>query len=235
MKRIHLIFLATIFLTTLRLPAQDSTVAGVSVRSFNEEKWKSLTNDLDYPSNAGKAREKPAPQKDASDTESTLPAFAYFFRFLFFGLLTTALIWIIWRVVQEQQSGGASRKNKIGPQQDLTPMILEEGGVSVEGLEGEVQRAAAAGDYRLATRLQYLDVLHTLHQAKLLRWRKEKTNLDYLRELHGTPFYETFQSLTTVFEKSWYGRQALSQAEYEQLQPFITLLQGAAAPKTLRP
>ena len=74
--------------------------------------------------------------------------------------------------------------------------------------------AEAAGNYRLAVRLGYLQVLHALSARHLIDWQPDKTNHHYLRELVGTAWQAGFGTLTRQFEYAWYGEQAPTAAAY---------------------
>lgn len=78
-----------------------------------------------------------------------------------------------------------------------------------------IREAVAAGDFRLAVRLQYLDTLRALARQGIIRWRRDKTNHEYLTELAKTPdIRQGFAALTRRYEYSWYGEFPLSGNEY---------------------
>ena len=86
----------------------------------------------------------------------------------------------------------------------------------------EINRAIAAGNYRLAIRLSYLQVLRELAQRELIQYSHEKTNSDYLQQLSGTRIYKDFFRITRHFEYTWYGGFFLNREVYAQMeQDFI--------------
>jgi hypothetical protein len=73
---------------------------------------------------------------------------------------------------------------------------------------------AEKGDYRSALRYRYLHLIQLLAAGKLIVWRPDKTNHDYLRELAGTPVRDAFRYMTYLFSYTWYGHFDLDEATY---------------------
>ena len=69
----------------------------------------------------------------------------------------------------------------------------------------EIDKAAQQGNYRLAVRLLFLRILKNLSQKNIIRYTQDKTNLDYLVQLHATRYYSDFFRITRNYEYSWYG------------------------------
>lgn len=69
----------------------------------------------------------------------------------------------------------------------------------------EIDKAAALGNYRLAIRLLFLRLLKGLSDKNIIRYKQDRTNLDYLMQLHPTRYYSSFFRLTRHYEYSWYG------------------------------
>jgi hypothetical protein len=78
--------------------------------------------------------------------------------------------------------------------------------------------AIAAGNWREAVRMRYLHSLQLLEAKKLIAPGKDKTNMDYLRELASTNWYKPFASLTLHYEYVWYGQQPLNNGQFSQLE-----------------
>ncbi|MCB0397700.1 MAG: DUF4129 domain-containing protein [Flavobacteriales bacterium] len=80
-----------------------------------------------------------------------------------------------------------------------------------------IDQAIADKQYRTALRLLYLFTLHILHQARLIEWRREKTNHQYLGELKGD-VKEEFKTLTRLYEYGWYGDFEVDEPIYQRAQ-----------------
>ena len=70
----------------------------------------------------------------------------------------------------------------------------------------EIDKAISAGDYRLAIRLMFLRLLKNLSQKKIIEYKQERTNFDYLSQLYPTGYYNDFFRLTRNYEYAWYGK-----------------------------
>ncbi len=81
-------------------------------------------------------------------------------------------------------------------------------------LEALALAARNAGQLREAVRYRYLHSLQLLEKAGLIARTKDKTNMDYLRELGRTGYHQPFASITLQYEYVWYGRMPLSETQY---------------------
>lgn len=78
----------------------------------------------------------------------------------------------------------------------------------------EIDKAASLGNYRLAIRLMYLRVLKNLAEKEIIRYKQDRTNFDYLVQLHQTAHYNGFFRITRHYEYSWYGKFNVSDEAY---------------------
>jgi hypothetical protein len=78
----------------------------------------------------------------------------------------------------------------------------------------EIDKAAQAGNYRLAIRLMFLRLLKNMSEKNVIQYKQEKTNLDYLMQLHNTNYYPVFFRITRNYEYCWYGLFDVSAASY---------------------
>lgn len=86
--------------------------------------------------------------------------------------------------------------------------------VTVTDLEEMARMARSAGQLREAVRLRYLHTLQLLESAGLIIRTKDKTNMDYLRELGRTAFHQSFAAITLQYEYVWYGKMPLSELQF---------------------
>lgn len=78
----------------------------------------------------------------------------------------------------------------------------------------EIDKAAMQGNYRLAIRLMYLRLLKSMSERNIIQYKQDKTNLDYLMQLHTTKYYTNFFRVTRNYEYSWYGKFDVSEQAY---------------------
>lgn len=69
--------------------------------------------------------------------------------------------------------------------------------------------ARKAGEYRKLIRLRYLKLLKELSEARLIEWRPEKTNAEYVQEIPDKRLKRDFARLKRVFDYVWYGEMSI--------------------------
>ena len=79
----------------------------------------------------------------------------------------------------------------------------------------EIEKAAGAGNYRLAIRLMFLRLLKNLSEKNIIQYKHDRTNFDYLLQLVSTKYYNDFFRLTRNYEYSWYGQFPVSEEAYK--------------------
>ncbi|MER3498514.1 MAG: hypothetical protein C4308_07715 [Chitinophagaceae bacterium] len=72
--------------------------------------------------------------------------------------------------------------------------------------ETEITKAVQEKNYRLAIRLLFLQLLTTMNEKKIIQYKPEHTNFDYLSQVFSSGYYKTFFGLTRHYEYAWYGK-----------------------------
>lgn len=103
----------------------------------------------------------------------------------------------------------------------------EEALIKEKDLPKLIQEAIDAKNYQLAIRYYYLLVLKKLVAKETIVWQQEKTNEDYIKEMHQQPsLYADFKTITYLYDYVWYGNFQISETEYytteKQFKNFIT-------------
>ena len=87
--------------------------------------------------------------------------------------------------------------------------------VTADDLLKTAAEMARKGEYRMAIRRAYLALLYELEQRGKLHLHRAKTNRDYLGELKNERYiYPPVASLTTNYERVWYGHGAVTLEDY---------------------
>lgn len=81
-----------------------------------------------------------------------------------------------------------------------------------------IKEAVNAGNFRMATRLLYLQCLKKLADKDYIQWHLNKTNSDYIKEVSGHSWQSLFKKLTYSFEYTWYGEMTLASDDFKNLQ-----------------
>ena len=85
-------------------------------------------------------------------------------------------------------------------------------------------KALEEDDYRTAVRMKFIEILQHLSQVKLIKWKIDKTNRDYVRELRGTEYGSKFQKAASIYEEVWYGNTSINKEQFNALIPNLLLV-----------
>lgn len=88
------------------------------------------------------------------------------------------------------------------------------------------EQFARSGEWRLALRALYLELLATLHRRGRIRYERQRTNGDYVAALRATPLGDDFRRLSLTFDVAWYGNKPFAQADYEQALALVRAIDG---------
>jgi hypothetical protein len=102
------------------------------------------------------------------------------------------------------------RTNEAGEMEEI---ITED--IFAINYQRDIDRAASQGNYRFAIRLMFLRSLKNMSEKNIIRYKQDKTNLDYLMELSPTAYYNGFFRVTRNYEYSWYGQFPVSSEAYQ--------------------
>lgn len=193
----------------------------VEKRNIDESNWKKAIEGLDYNKTIKTQKKKTTPTEPADPPD--LPDIfggGNFFQWLFRGLLLLAGIAIIVLIVMSIIQMNPAPKDVIIRGQTVEGIDLQhiEENLNTADLDPLIQRAVAEENHTMAVRLYYLAILKKLSQQQLVVWKRDKTNLDYFRELNGSALQQPFQTVTRDFEWVWYGDGVLGKQDFQRMQ-----------------
>ena len=196
--------------------SKDYAASKIAVRRFDTVEWRKLIENLNYKESV---KEKyTAPKKYQPFVFSA--EFKTFVRLFLWLALVSGLVALVWWVVSR---GGFSnlfnKNNKIGgTEQTVDYHAIDEEEITNNDFPTLIQAALRDKNYIMALRLNYLYALKSLEEAELIRWKRDKTNGNYVRELSAMPeFQAPFKILTREFEFYFYGKFPFSETEYNNL------------------
>lgn len=131
-------------------------------------------------------------------------------------IMSLVLIVLLVRIILSN-----SRDAKVGGSSDSLEFMMEkmEESLHETDLERALRLALESKNYKAAIRIYYLAVIKECSSRKLIKWKKDKTNHQYLMELLSTPFSRDFATVTLRYEQAWYGDQDIELGHYENLKP----------------
>lgn len=130
---------------------------------------------------------------------------------LLYVLLAIALGAVIYLVFMGDKSSNGSKK--VHYENDFNPNQIE-----LSALEVQINEAKANNDFRLATRLYFVWIIKELSDQGFIDWKKRKTNHNYLLEVAGKSFYNSFSNCIKTYEFVWYGEYALSEEDFKNVE-----------------
>lgn len=111
----------------------------------------------------------------------------------------------------------------------------EEEEINIEDIEEErlvadgvslslLQRAENAGQFDVAVRLLYIQLLKELQDADLIKYRRDFSNRDYQHQLKGTKYLKDFRDVTADYERYWFGKYTIDRLSYRLVQRKFNVL-----------
>lgn len=189
----------------------------IEIREFDKERWKSLSEDIDY---SGETREE-EPEEDqersssggSSGSINQVSGIAEIFKYTIIGAAIFLVIFLLVKLLERE----GPRNKKIDPVSEMEIEEIEEN-LETADLNDPIRRAIASGNFALAIRLYYLSLLKELSLKNIIRWKRDKTNGEYMRELVGSPISEMFRDVTLVYERIWYGTVELNKTDFPAIE-----------------
>ncbi len=134
-------------------------------------------------------------------------------------VLVGGLLFLIFYFISKSNKVGTINEDEFGEIQ-----IEEVDDLQSLNLEALLTEALNAKNYRLATRLMYLKILKALNDKKIIEWKNEKTNYDYIREVQDYKLRENLDQVTYLYEYIWYGELPLDEYKFSGVEPkFVAL------------
>lgn len=177
--------------------------------SFDRERWKEITKDIDYSPDEEQLKEEKQKDTDTQgDTRSTGGGSIFPFGGQVLQIIVIAVFIIILIIVISKLAGNNLRlrsKEKDGNMQQKLEDIEEN--LMESDLMRWLRKVVEEKNYRLALRIYYLIIIKELATRGLINWKKEKTNMDYLYEMRGHNTYDHFEEITGIYQLIWYGEK----------------------------
>ncbi len=92
-----------------------------------------------------------------------------------------------------------------------------------------ISSSLASKEFRIAARYHYLKSLKLLSDKKIIDWKINKTNKQYMHEISNPELKKSFEELTFLFEWFWYGDYPLEESFFYQAQKSFNNFQSRLA------
>lgn len=196
MIRICLVLLILLFTVTLN--------SGGPKHEVTEAEYEQIVEDsgLGKTKKRLRLREKFYPKFEEQKPKKFSGA-AVILKLIAYGMVIALVVLLIYLLISSINSDRKVSDNSyIGQEEEIE---------NIEDVDAEAnyKAALAAGNYRLAIRMQFIRCLQLLTQKEHIEWEKEKTNRSYYREIRETEIKHDFRELATIFERCWYSDEDL--------------------------
>lgn len=238
-KKYQFAFLLLTLVSAFNLSAQSAAELyeqqQISTHQIDKENWKKHTKEINYDqSSFEKTKQKEAEaESDRAKSKGDNPAFEVevnpgptsfettfgpLFKFLLIATGIALLVFLIMKLMNAEQLFSPKNK-KISSAATAIDLEDIEENLHESDLEGFIRQALADKNYALAVRLYYLAILKELSLSKQIKWKRDKTNREYLREMSGQKLATKFKETTLIFERVWYGTGELTAPVFQELEP----------------
>lgn len=192
------------------------------------EKWEQITKGQKYFDKSISREEiKMAPGVDVDHPDMMPDWIAHIlnftrknWQFFVYGLLIVLLAVLIYFVISEKILLQSPKKNA-GTSHPTLDNFDEE--TPESHLERLLREARKEKYFAAAVRIRFILLLRFLNDKNLVRFSIDKTNRKYLDELYKNECFEDFKKLVLIFENVWYGKLALNQQDFNQIDSLFNL------------
>ena len=204
------LFLGVFWMVPIQAQNQENTL--------DRAAWQELTEGVDYTEKV-KERKKDVNLPNVPSWDFDLA----FIKYLFFGIVLAVLIFVLVRYVLTLQGTAKATQDM---QIEVADLQQAEENLLQANLVRLIEQLVDQKKYREATRAYFLLVLQRLHKNGFIRWKKPKTNFDYVHEVRNAGIRKLFSEVTSYFERTWYGKQDVDITAFKAIEPqFVALLQ----------
>jgi hypothetical protein len=175
-------------------------------RKFDNAKWQKIVGDTDY-----KETKRPVSKTISAPK---MPWAGPVLRLISYAVIISIVVLLLYNVIKNTSLDFKVRNNVVPPRNiENTLENIEE--IDFDNLLALARRE---GNFKLAVRLYYLSILKKLNAAKIIVWKRDKTNRDYLFELFSSNHYfEDMRQLTAFYEAVWYGEHRLTSESFQTM------------------
>lgn len=191
----------------------------VDGKALDSVTWRNLTKDLTYGDTLDHKKE---PDEKTEPSEPwQFPGFSInstLTKYVLFALVIAALVYLLYRLIG---SAIFAANNKIVKRKEATFEILHDDEQMMQkDLNSLLAEALQQKDFKTAIRILFIQSLQDLQAYEWIKWKKEKTNRDYLNELMHRDAFVPFGSMVLLYEKAWYSESIATQEDWEAFHTF---------------
>ncbi len=226
------------------LPRDDYFNSEQDTRQFNQNKWGEIKDGLSYSNFESKdddetlTDQQQANRSSTNHSESNERNIRRFsgdpspFWLMFFKVLAILMLIGLVAIILVNVLGGGNlfvpKSRKIKETNEVVTLEDIEANIHESDLDRHIREAIEQKNYTLAIRLYYLAIIKELSLNRWIKWKRDKTNKDYLREMRNTNLFKPYREVTRIFERAWYGQSDLGEQDFQRMKPqFVDMINQA--------
>lgn len=200
----------TLFIDTI-LAIRPVKISEDSVRLWKGKPDFSYLSNLDSLLDA-EQRKKAAPQNSRTPSMNAGSPDTSFLKGLMWLLAIAFVLFVLYQLLQNKGlfKGGSAKLSVTQVAEEVEEDILE------LNIHQMLMKAEQQGNYRLATRYQFIKTLQLLNQKDRIDFAVDKTNRQYLYEI-PEQWRSEFSRLVLNYEYIWFGNVHIDQSLYEKI------------------
>ena len=194
---------------------EEYDASDFELRRVDKDEWNKIKKDKRFQYK----KKKPKKKKKKKSRKAPIQGLGELFnsglvKIVLYILFGGFLIYIIYLFIKNND---LSFKRNVKDEE----IVQEEPWENVQEFEDwelALRQALKENDYRLATRIYYLQTLNILDKAGQIKYREDKTNWYYVQQLSNNSHYNDFMQLTRSFDYIWYGEYQISAEQFGVLE-----------------
>jgi hypothetical protein len=179
---------------------------------FDTLAWKKAIEGLNY-YELEKELLKSEKILEPKEKDESKSSFVGLFQVILIILVLVILGFLIYQIALQARK----RDKKLNDLDEFWQINLNDSKAAEAKIEDKLKDATGNENYIIAIRLNYLLALNELNKNSLVKWKKDKTNSDYVKELRNSQYHSEFRQLTIWFERAWFGRFTPDAQSYEEI------------------
>ncbi len=182
---------------------------------LDQEEWKKLADDIDYTENYKTWSPKNKDPKVFKRQRSKMTFNGIgLVRIILYIIIIGVLVVVLYLILKNFLNFFDERV----PSSDLKNIVenLEEN-IHEADFETLLANALTNKEFKLAVRILYLKTIKQLADKEIIKWKKEKTNGHYIREIASPKTSSMFSFLTLAYENAWFSTYQVDEAKYKKL------------------
>lgn len=209
-------FLVLVAFPTIGQEAESYYEAPVEHREFDKERWEKTVEGIDF-GEVEKEKEKKEKESQPFTAPDSFFGDGKYVRILFYSIFIVFFAILLVRLMTGRYT---IVQTKLKSKKTYTIEDVEDH-LHESDLERFLRESLEQGNFRQAIRMYYLIIIKELSQKSWIRWKKDKTNFDYLREMRKKSQFPVFRTVTRIFDKVWYGETDVDEPDYNRLKTYF--------------